>query len=1058
MSAVQSPSDGSRGPFAWMVRNRIVPNLMMLLLLVGGAFTTTHIRQEVFPEFDLDMVTVTVAYPGASPEEVEQGIILAVEEAIRGLDGVKELMATASEGMGTVNAELLSDVDHQKVFQDIKQEIDRIRTLPEDAEEPQVTLAVHRREVLTIELYGDVSEWVLRELVEEVRDRLLQDPGITQVDVIGGRTYEIHVEVSQENLRAYGLTLEKVAQKIRSASVELPAGSIDAPGGEVLLRIKDRRDWASQFARIPIVATAGGSVLYLEDIADVKEGFEETDRFGFYNGKRSIELGVYSVGKQTPIGVSDAVRKVMAQIKGDLPPGVDWEINRDRSDVYRQRLELLLKNAFIGLTLVLLLLGFFLEFRLAFWVTMGIPTSFLGGLLFLPTMDISINMISMFAFIVALGIVVDDAIVAGENIYEYRNRGMSLTRAAVLGARDVAVPITFSIMTNVVAFLPLYFVPGVMGKIWKVIPLVVITVFLISWVESLLILPAHLAHKRSNPEGDVGPVGRWQQKLGLIFSRIIERVYGPFLKKSLHRRWLTVAIGLALLTVISAYVLSGRMGLILMPRVESDRAVVTAVLPYGSPVEETKTVQERLTRAMDQVARENGGDVLLKGVFSLIDENEVEVSAYLTDPTVRPLSTIQVSKLWREKTGQIPGLESLSFESDRGGPGRGAALTVELSHRDFNVLDRASADLAEKLSLFPGVKDINDGFTPGKEQMDFRIKPEGDSLGLTSSTVARQVRNAFYGAEALRQQRGRNEVKVMVRLPESSRASEFDAEKLLIATPEGRFVPLMQVADRERGRAYTTINRRDARRTVTVTADVDPIGETNRIMAALNNTILPQLIQDYPGLSYGYEGRQADMKESTQSLLSGFFLALLAIYFLLAVPFRSYIQPLIVMAAIPFGIVGSVVGHLIMGYNLSLMSMMGIIALSGVVVNDSLVLIHYANRRRREGSTAQEAIHQAGLRRFRPIVLTTLTTFGGLAPMIFETSRQARFMIPMALSLGYGIVFATLITLVLVPSLYMIVEDLRQSAGMKNQGFIQSRHPVESQVEGQDRMGRSGPV
>ena len=571
-----------------------------------------------------------------------------------------------------------------------------------------------------------------------------------------------------------------------------------------------------------------------------------------------------------------------------------------------------------------------------------------------------------------------------------------------------------------------------MGKVWKVIPLVVISVFLISWVDSLLILPAHLALRNHSSERNPdGIFSRWQKRFARILTRFIENGYGPFLKTCLHYRWLTISVGLSLLVLVSAYVLSGRIGMILMPRIEADRAVVTAVLPYGSPYAETHAVQDQLTHAMEEVAKKNGGDKLVKGIFSLIDENTVEISAYLTDPGIRPLSTAQVSRLWREQTGPIPGLESLRFESDRGGPGSGAALTVELSHRDFAVLDLASAALAERLSQFAVVKDINDGYTPGKQQLDFMMSPEGESLGLTSSEVARQVRNAFYGAEALRQQRGRNEVKVMVRLPESRRMSEFDAESLLIFTPDGRFVPLMQVARVERSRSYTAINRRDARRTVTVTADLDPIGETGRVMTTLNNIILPQLARDYPGLSYAYEGRQADMKEGMKSLTGGFVLAVMALYFLLAIPFRSYTQPVIVMAAIPFGIVGAVLGHLIMGYNLSLMSMMGIIALSGVVVNDSLILVDYANRRQQMGEDPREAIYSAGVRRFRPIILTSLTTFGGLAPMIFETSRQARFMIPMALSLGYGIMFATVITLLLVPSLYLIVQDLGEFAGAK---------------------------
>ena len=1021
-----SLSEEPKGIIAWMVHNRITPNLMMIVFILGGLFVTTRIKQEFFPEFDLDMVMVRVPYPGSSPEEVEQGIVLSIEEGIRGLDGVKEVTATAGEGMGVITAELLDGADAQKVYQDIKQEVDRIVTLPEDAEEPEVSLMVRRREVLQIQLYGDLSEWILREAAEEVRDQLLQDPGITQVELVGARKYEIHVEVPQDILRTYGLTLDQIARKIRTTSIEIPGGFIETKGGDILLRVKQRRDWAREFAQIPIVTTAEGTILYLSDLAQVKDYFEDTDRMATYNGYRAVGLGVFRIGDQTPIGVSDAAREALAEIEEGLPPGVHWAVSRDMSNMYRQRLGLLLKNAFIGLVLVLLILSLFLEFRLAFWVMMGIPISFLGGILLLPGMDVTINMISMFAFIIALGIVVDDAIVAGENIYENRKRGMGFTQAAILGARDVAMPIGFSILTNIVAFLPLCFVPGFMGKVFRVIPFVVITVFAISWVESLFILPSHLAHSRAkHAKGIGGFLHRGQQAFSHSFSRFVEKVYGPFLNVCIRLRYVTVAAGVMVLLLILGYVFGGRIGMILMPRVESDRAVVTAVLPYGSAMEKVSSVCDRLVQAANQVAEANGGDTLVDGIFAEIEENEVEVTIYLTDPDVRPIGTKKVTDRWRQAVGSIPGLESLRFEADRGGPGSGAALTVELSHRNIEVLDRASEKLAEMLAQFPNVKDIDDGYTPGKQQLNFTIKPEGESLGLTAYEVARQVRYAFYGAEALRQQRGRNEIKVKVRFPKEQRISEYDLEQLLIRTSAGRDVPLFQVAQEERGRAYTTIDRRNGRRTVSVTADVDPIDQTDQVMETLNTDVLPQLVSDHPGLSYRYEGRQADMSESMQGLKSGFILAVMAIFVLLAIPFRSYVQPIIVMIAIPFGIVGAVLGHIIMGYALSIMSMMGIVALSGVVVNDSLILINYANRLRWQGTAPLEAIQMAGIRRFRPIILTTLTTFGGLTPMIFETSRQARFLIPMAISLGYGILFSTGITLILIPSLYMILEDVR---------------------------------
>lgn len=1028
-----------RGPIAWMVHNRVTPNLLMIFLILGGLFTATRIKQEVFPEFDLDLVTVSVSYTGASPEEVEQGIILVVEEAIRGLDGVKELTATAAEGKGTVRAELEEGADRQKIYQEIQQEIDRITTFPDDADEPEVSLVTHLREVLALNLYGDVSEMALRETADQVRDRLLQNPRITQVDLSGIRDYEIMVEVPREQLRVYGLTLAEIARAIYSASIDIPGGSLDTAGGDILLRIKDRRDWADEFARIPLVTTAGGSVVYLEEIATVSEGFEDTDRFATYDGSRAIGIDVYRVGDQTPIEIASAAKTAMAEIERDLPEGIQWSIGRDASEVYQQRLELLRKNAIMGLVLVIVVLGLFLELRLAFWVTMNIPTAFIGSLLFLPAMGVSINMMSMFAFTVALGIVVDSAIVAGENIYEYQEQGMGFIKAAILGARDVAVPITFSILTNVVAFLPLLFIPGTTGKIWKVVPLVVITVFFISLVEALLILPGHLAHIKTRSTGRPAQgLHRLQQSFSRQMTRFINGVYGPFLDMCIRWRTMTVALGITILMVVICYALSGRIGFIMMPRVESDSALVTAVLPVGSPMDKIRAVEEKLSDAMRAVAAENGEEQLLKGIFAKINENQVEMRAYLTEVGVRPLNTGEVTRLWREKLGTLVGLESLRFESDRGGPGSGAALTVELTHSDIDVLDQASEDLAEALAGFSNVKDIDDGYTPGKQQIDFSIKPEGQSLGLTSAEVARQVRNAFSGAQALKQQRGRNEVTVRVRLPENERTSEYHVEHLMIHTPTGVFVPLTEIASVERNRAYTSISRRDARRTVTVSANVEPIGETGQVQAALNSTILPELIRKHPGLAYGYQGRQADMKESMQNLISGFILAIMAIYFLLAIPFRSYSQPLIVMIAIPFGIVGAVIGHLIMGYNLSVMSMMGIVALSGVVVNGSLILIDYANQQRREGVDTLEAIRISGQRRFRPIILTTLTTFGGLAPMIFETSRQARFMIPMALSLGFGILFATVITLILVPCLYMMIEDIHQLMG---HGKLQEEEP-----------------
>jgi multidrug efflux pump subunit AcrB len=1022
----------NKGPIAWMAGHSVTANLIMLVFLVGGFFLGYRIKKEVFPDFELDQVQITVPYPGASPQEVERGIILAIEEAVQGLEGVNEVRASAREGVGTVTVEMIEGENLQKLGQDIKSEVDRITSFPEEAEEPRVVIVSRKRYVVSLALYGDQSEAVLREYAEYLRDRLLQNPDITQVELVGVRNYEISVEISQDALRTYNLTLEEVAHRIGRTSVELPGGAVKTPGGDILVRVKERKDYGHEFGKIPIITANDGTQLLLEDIADIKDGFEETDNAATYNGKPTVMIDVYRVSDQTPVSVSNAARQVVEEINQELPPGLAVVLRNDRSEIYRQRMGLLVKNGFMGLGLVFILLALFLEIRLAFWVALGIPISFLGSLLFLPAMGVSINMVSMFAFIVTLGIVVDDAIVVGENVYHHHQRGFSWFEASVLGTREITLPVMFSVLTNMVAFAPLFFVPGILGKVFKQIPVVVISVFAISLIECFLILPAHVGHQKPLRQGLFGWMHAWQQKFSKAFVRFVNQKYGPLLGLALRWRYVTTSLGIAILLIVVGYVKSGRMGFELFPKIESDYAKVTATLPFGTAFQKTEKVQQRLIKAAQEVVAENGGKKLMEGIFAYINNNTADVRIYLTPPNQRPVSTAQITERWRERVGIIPGLESILFESDAGGPGRGPVLSVELSHKDIGILEKAAADVADALGFYPIVKDIDDGFAPGKQQIDFQIKPEARSLGLRSKEVAKQVRHAYYGAEALRQQRGRNEVKVMVRLPKEERISEYNLEEMILRTPAGNEIPLRNAVTIHRGRAYTDINRRDGRRIVTVTADVRPRSKADEVLRSLKAETLPELQNKYSGLTYSFEGRQADRRESIQNLIRGLLVALVVIFAMLAVPLNSYIQPFIIMSAIPFGIVGAVIGHLIMGYSLSVLSMFGVVALSGVVVNDSLVLIDFANRKERAGMSRCDAVHQAGIHRFRPIILTTLTTFGGLSPMIFETSRQARFLIPMALSLGYGILFATLITLILVPSLYLIVEDIRQLIRMKS--------------------------
>ncbi|MBZ4647993.1 MAG: acriflavin resistance protein [Desulfomicrobiaceae bacterium] len=1018
-----------RGPLAWMAQNPVTANLIMIVCLVGGLIMSSRIKQEVFPEFSLDTVSVSVAYPGATPADVEQGIVLAVEDAISGVDGVKEVRSTASQGLAVITAEAVEGADVDRLYQDIKAEVDRIETWPEEAERPIVRIDSRKRQVMTLALYGDAPLPALRDLAETVRDELLQDPGITQVELSGVPDLEIAVEIPQNTLRRYGLTAVDVARVISTAAVDIPGGTLKTQGGNVILRLKDRRDFGQQFASLPIVTSADGAVVTLGEMAKITDGLEDADQFPSYNGKPAVLLNIYRVGEQTPVSVAEAVRRVAARVAPALPPGIQLSSRSDDSKVFRQRMELLIRNGAQGLLLVFVLLALFLEIRLAFWVSMGIPISFLGSFLLLPAMDISINMVSLFAFIITLGIVVDDAIVVGENIFQWRERGKGFLEAAILGVRQVAMPVVFSVLTNMAAFLPMFFVPGVMGKIFRVIPAVVLSVFTISLIESLFVLPAHLAHGKTAPRW-LAPIHRAQEAFDRGFQRLVRRFFPPVLRAAISFRYATVAVAVAILMAVGGYVASGRMGMTMFPKVEADFAYVEFTLPVGTPVTETQRVARILEDAARAVAAEHGGERLLEGVFAQAGttsgSHAGSLRAFLTDPEIRPIGTAEFTRLWRERAGRIPGIKAIRFEADRGGPGSGAALSIELSHRSLRVLEQASRELAQSLGRFAQVSDIDDGFAQGNPQFEVQLLPEGRRLGLTAQDVGRQLRGAVYGAEALRQQRSRNEVVVRVRLPKEERDTRELVDTFMVRTPQGTFVPLRAVATIRQSQADTTIERRQGRRVVTVTADVTPPSAAEAIVAAVQKDILPDILARYPGLTFSLEGKQADMRESVRALMTGLLLTVLGLFAMLAIPLNSYWKPLIIMMSIPFGLVGAILGHLLMGYSLSLVSLFGIVALSGVVINDSLVLVDTINEKRKLGIPVDQAIPDAALQRFRPVLLTTITTFGGLMPLIFETSRQARFLIPMAISLGFGVLFATAITLILVPCLTYVGEDFRR--------------------------------
>ena len=1018
-----------QGPIAYMARNPLVANLIMVLLAGGGIWTMINVQKEVYPEFQLDIVEVGVVYPGAAPAEVEQGILLPVEEAVRGIQGIREVVSTAEEGSGSVMIELIAGAERMKAFQEIDQAIARIRTFPDEIEEPEVRLQSRQRSVIEIGLFGGNDIWTLRQLAERLRDRLLNSEKITQVEIGNVPEYVTHVEIPRQRLREYGLTLGQVADLIRQSSEDVPAGAVETSSGEILLRLKERKQWADEFGQIQVITAPSGATVTLADIAEITDGFEEEGFHSQFNQQASVELQIYRIGDQSPLEIAELVKETLTDFEASLPPGIQYRIDSNSAEDFRERLSLLTENGIMAIVIVLLILALFLEYKLAFWVMIGMVVSFVGGMVFLPLIGASINMISMFGFLVVLGIVVDDAVVVGENIYEYRQQGMSNLDAAIQGARDVAKPVLFSILTNIIAFIPLLFLPGTFGKFWWPMPAVVIAVLSISLIEALFILPAHLAHSAEKSRNKLTKrLERLQQSFAHGFDRLVDRYYRPLLNASLRHRYITLTAAVALLVVVGGFGYSDHMGIITMPEVAADEIEAGVRLPVGTTPDQAARVANQITDATLRMFEENDLYRAAEGVKTNVrGQSFIDVEIVMKPPNERDLTAQDVIELWRDEIGDIEGIDQITFEAERGPGGYAQDISVDISHADVAVLEEASQAFLERAKAFENTRDVNDNYNKGKLQYDFKLLPEGRSLGFTPTDVGQQVRNAFFGALAIRQLRGNNEVEVRVKLPHEERKDLYNLEDFLIRTPDSVEVPLLDVVTVKQREAFTSINRRDGRRVVSVGMDVEPASAVSQVIESLQQEVLPQLRADFPGITWSFEGSQSDMRESIQSLWGGFALAMMIIYALLAMAFNSYLQPLIVMLAIPFGIVGAVIGHILLGYDLSLVSLMGVIALSGVVVNDSLIMVDYANRRR-EDQPVFEAIREAGVRRFRPIILTTLTTFGGLTPIILETSNQANNLIPMAISLGFGIIFATSIILLIVPSLYLILEDLKRKA------------------------------
>jgi len=1039
---------------AWFAENHVAANLLMALLVVGGLITIPMIGQEMVPDIDLDIITVRVVYPGASPDEVEEAIAIRIEESLEGLPGIKRVRSTASEGVASVVVEMRAGEDLSRRLADVRARVDAIEGFPDEAKSPIVSQAEIGRIVLSIAVFGAVDERSLKHAAEQVRDELTALPEISQVSVASVRPYEIKIEVSEEALQRFGVSFDDVANAVRRSSVDQPGGSVRAAGGEILLRAKGKATDGAAFEQIALVSRRDGTRLRVGDVATVTDGFAETDQYSTFDGEPAAMVQVFQVGDEKMLDVSNAVKRYVAASKSELASGISLTIWMNAGDFLDDRLGSMFRNARSGFLLVVAVLAIFLRLRLALWVSLGIPIAFLGAVAILPSLDQTINWISLMGFIVVLGIVVDDAIVVGENTYTEQLRTGNKLAGAIRGAQGIAVPVFFGVFTTIAAFAPMLFIPGSMGKLTSVLPTVVIACLIFSLVEAMFVLPAHLGHGRSRPNDEPtnGVSLRWrtfQDRVAHGLDTLIEHYYRPALEWCLEWRYLTIAAAVSLLLFSVGLLAGGWLRFTFQEPVEGDVISATLTMAPGTPVEETARAIEYLQTTAREVQAEadaesggEGGSIFLHMMATVGEQpssrhagplpnlagsgssaNVGEMQVELIGPEHRTIGTNEMQRRWRERVGQIAGAEELSFHNSL--ITAGLPIELELRGNDLESLRQAAGDLKERLAAYPGVFDIADSFRGGKQELQFRILPSAEALGVSLQDVGRQVRQAFHGEEAQRLQRGRDEVKVMVRYPAARRRSLGDVEAMRIRTREGDEVPFTSVAAAELGRGFSAIRRVDRQRVVTVTADVDvAVANANEIVAELEESVLPDLLASYPGVHHSFEGEQAEQRMFMTAMMRGQVLAFLVIYALLAVPLRSYIQPLIIMTAIPFGLVGAIAGHLLLGYDFSMYSIIGFVALSGVVVNASLVLVDHVNRLRSQGARLAEAVRDAGRARLRAIMLTSLTTFVGLSPMMLERSMSARFMIPMAIALGFGVIFASLITLFFVPCAHLVVEDV----------------------------------
>lgn len=1022
-----------KGLIAWFARNPVAANLLMIFILVGGILTAFSIRKQMFPQFESPWLSIQAVYPGAAPQEVEEGITIKVEESMEGLEGIKRLITYSNRGFSQTWIQVQEGYNPQEVLDEVKMQVDSISSFPVGMERPVVRYEKFEQEVMWMSLSGSLSNAELKELGNTLHDEMLALPGVNLLSFFSGLNYEIGIEVSPDKLREYGLTFRDISSAVRAFSANMSAGQIRSDNGYISMRVENQAYRGHEFENLPLKTLEDGAQIFLRDVATVKDGFEEGLQFSKYNGKNSLTFELRASKDQDITRVADTVKKYLADRNKTLPADVQIEPFIDLTYYLDGRLNMMIENMIWGGLLVMLMLALFLRVRLAFWVMMGLPVSFLGAFLFMPMgfLDVTINLASLFAFILVLGIVVDDAIVVGESVHaEIEKKGQSLDNV-VRGVKRVAIPATFGVLTTVAAFLPQTLATGPAAAFSKAIGGVIILCLLFSLVESKLILPAHLAAMKDKPSNPKNPFHRLREILDGGLRNFIDNLYRPFIERCIHYRYTVIVGFLTVLLVAAGLFAGGLVKFVANPKIPHDFPQVRIEMNLSSS--ETATLEtaqkvEALILEVDKQIEAKYGQKMVRDLsVSLRGRTNAQIMAILVEPDLRPIDTFALSAMWREQMPPLPGVKTLNIEDSIMNGGRDDGdISFRLEGKNKDQLKEVANKLKEKLNSMTGVGDVNDSMQSATDEVQLELKPLAYSMGLTLSDVASQVNFSYYGLEAQRILREGEEIKVMIRYPKESRNSISDIQDVRIITPAGAEVPLAEVAKINLVDGVSRIRRENAKRTVNVWASVDTNqAEPFKIAEEIRDEYLPSLLKNYPGVQSSVAGRIQEEMDSVAEQIRDFALSMMIIFALLAIPLRSYSQPILIMSVIPFGVVGAVFGHIVMGMTMSSLSFFGIIAVAGVVVNDSLVMVDFVNKAREEGMAIKQAVVEAGCKRFRAILLTSLTTFIGLVPIITETSLQAQIVIPMAVSLAFGVLFATVITLILIPCQYVVLEDIK---------------------------------